>query len=115
GMRNEALLELTKGVKTADKIAAAANILYRLKVTSQQTGGESIDSAAIEIILKLAKAGGKAPLSSLAAGNIYQTMAVLKEMEKSNLVKIYATPFRTYVALTERGLKTLKELVSVLT
>lgn len=114
-MRSEALLELSKGVKAAGKIAAASNIFHRLRVISQQTGGESVSSAAIEIILKLAKAGGKAPLSSLVAGNVYQTVALLREMEKSNLVKIYATPFRTYVALTERGLKTLKELVSVLT
>jgi len=113
-MRNETLLELTKGVRAADKIAAAANILYRLKVAPQQTEGESIDSAAIEIILKLAKAGGKAPLSLLAAGNMRQAINVMKEMERNDLVKILSTPFRTYVALTERGWKVYSELVSFL-
>ncbi|MEM1853743.1 MAG: hypothetical protein QXR56_08625 [Thermofilaceae archaeon] len=113
-MRSEALLELSKGVKAAGKIAAASNIFHRLRVISQQTGGESIDSAAIEIILKLAKAGGKAPLSSLAAGNLRQAIAVLREMERNGLVKILSTPFRTYAALTERGWKVYSELVSFL-
>jgi len=113
-MRKETPLELVNGIKAAEKIAVAANVLYRLKVVPHRIKSEGTDSAIIEILLKLVKAGGKAPISSITARDVHQTVAVLKEMERNNLVKILETPFRTYVALTERGWKVYSELVNFL-
>lgn len=116
-MHSVVLNELTKGVVNARRIAVAANSLFRFRLRTRPhyLPKENIEGAVIEILLKLLAAGGKAPLTSLTVRDTNQTLAILEEMEKGNLVKILKTPFRTYIVITERGREAMNELIRILT
>ncbi|MEM0083567.1 MAG: hypothetical protein QW102_03505 [Candidatus Nezhaarchaeales archaeon] len=107
--------ELSRGITAAKRIATTANILYKTRMIPKSTTSESIDSALIEILLKLVKARGRAPLSSLVVGDLYKTLVLLQDLKRINVIKILETPFRTYVILTEYGWKRFNEIVNILT
>lgn len=112
-MRSEDVEELARAVGVAKKVTIVANLLYKPKLL-QRTDSEKLDSAALEILLKLGEAKRGAAISSLASGDPRQALAALREMEKNGLVKILETSMRTYAVLTPQGWKLLNDILSAI-
>lgn len=100
--------ELALAVREARRLAAAANALLRLRLSSPLLAEGRLSAEAVELLLILGEEGGSALLTRLAerAGvSTRQALATLREMERLGLVKVVETPTRVGALLSPEGLR----------
>jgi predicted transcriptional regulator len=106
--------DLSRAVREARRLAAAANALLKLRLSSPLPQEKKLSFAALELLLILSGEGGSAPITLLAeraSASTRQILSTLKEMEELGLVKVIETPTRVGALLSSKGQKVAFELI----
>ena len=106
--------DLSRAVRAARRLAAAANALLKLRLSSPLPQEKQLSLAALELLLTLSAEGGSAPITLLAervSSSTRQVLETLREMEGLGLVKIIETPTRVGAILSPEGHRMAVELV----
>jgi len=107
-------LDLDRAVREARRLAAAANALLKLRLSSPLPREKRLSFAALELLLILSGEGGSAPITLLAeraSTSTRQVLESLREMEGLGLVKVIETPTRVGAILSPEGHRIAIELV----
>jgi len=107
---------LSKAVREARRLAAAANALLKLRLSPPSAPVERLSATAFELLLILGAEGGSAPITLLAervGAGTRQVLAALREMEGLGLVKVIETPTRVGALLSPKGQRMAVELMRV--
>lgn len=109
--------DLSRAVREARRLAAAANALLKLRLSSPLPREKGLALAALELLLILSGEGGSAPitlLSERAGASTRQVLGILRELAEIGLVKIVETPTRVGAMLSPEGRKVAFELMKAL-